>query len=56
MECYAGRSIAAVEKRLSAMEAGDVLGAARGYCDGSRFLEAVLDREETVVPISSMDA
>jgi hypothetical protein len=55
VECDTRRPVAAVEESLSAVAAGDVYGAARGYYNGARFLEAVLDGEGTVVSVSSMD-
>jgi len=56
VECDARQQVAAMAEPLSAMAAGDLFGPAGGYGAGSRFLESLLEREETVLPISSMDA
>ena len=56
MECDARQQIAAVAEPLSAMEAGDLFGAEGGYGAGARFLEPLLEGEEAVFAVSSVDA
>ena len=56
MECDAGQQAAALAEPVSAVAAGDLFGAEGRDGAGARFLESVLEGEETVSPVSSMDA
>ena len=56
VECDARQPVAAVAEPLSAVAAGDLFGPEGGYGAGARFLESLLEGEETVLPVSSMDA
>jgi hypothetical protein len=56
VECDARLPAAAVAESLSAVAAGDLFGPEGRYGAGSRFLESLLEREETVLAVSSVDA
>ena len=56
VECDAGEQVAAVAEPLSAVAAGNLFRPEGGDSAGSRLLESLLDGEETVLPVSSMDA
>jgi hypothetical protein len=56
VECDAGQPVAAVAESLSSMAAGDLLGPEGGDGAGARFLEFILEREETDVEVSAVDA
>ena len=55
VECHAGQSAAPLAERLSALAAGDLLGPAGGDGAGQGLLESVLEGEETVAAVSSLD-
>ena len=55
MECDARQSFAAVAESVSSVAAGNLFGAEGGYGAGAGFLEFVLEGEETVSEVSSMD-
>ena len=56
VECDAGQQVAAVAKPVSSMAAGDLFGPEGRYGAGAGFLGSLLEGEETVLPVSSMDA
>ena len=56
MECDARQQVEAVAKPVSAVAAGDLFGPEGRDGAGSGFLESLLEGEETVLPVSSMDA
>ena len=56
MECDAGEQVAAVAEPLSAVAAGNLFGPEGRHGASARFLESFLEGEETVFPVSSMDA
>jgi hypothetical protein len=56
VERDAREQVAAVAEPLFAMAAGDLFRPEGRHGAGSRFLESLLDGEETVLPVSSMDA
>ena len=56
MECDAGKQVAAMAEPLSAVAAGNLFGPKGRHGAGARFLESLLDGEETVFPVSSMDS
>ena len=55
VECDAGQQVAALAEPLPAVAAGDLFGPEGGYGAGARLLESLLEGEETVLPVSSMD-
>jgi hypothetical protein len=56
VECDAREQVAAVAEPLSAVAAGNLFGPEGGDGAGARFLESLLEGEETVLQVSSMDA
>jgi len=56
MECDAGKQVAAMAEPLSAVAAGNLFGPKGRHGAGARFLESLLDGEETVLAVSSMDS
>jgi hypothetical protein len=56
VECDARQPVAAVAESLSSMAAGDLLGPEGGDGAGARFLEFILERKETDVEVSAVDA
>ena len=56
MECDARLPVAAVEEPVSAVAAGDLFGPEGCDGAGSRLLESFLEREETILAVSSVDA
>ena len=55
VECDARQQVAAVAEPLSAVAAGDLFRPEGRDGAGARLLESLLEGEETVVPVSSMD-
>jgi hypothetical protein len=55
VECDARQQVAAVAKPLFAVASGDLFGPEGGDGAGSRFLECLLEGEETILAVSSMD-
>jgi hypothetical protein len=55
MECNARREIEAVAERLSALAVGNLLGPAGRHGADVGLLEPLLEREEAVVAVSSLD-
>jgi hypothetical protein len=45
-----------VAKSLSALAPGNLFGPEGGDGAGTRFLESLLEREETILAVSSLDA
>jgi len=56
VECDARLPVAAVAEPLSAVEAGNLFGPEGRDGAGARFLESLLEGEEAILPVSSMDA
>ncbi len=56
MECDARQQIAAVAEPLSALAAGNLFGPEGRHGAGSRLLESLLERKETVLQVSSVDS
>jgi hypothetical protein len=56
VECDAWQQVATLAKPLSSVAAGDLFRAGSGYGAGAGFLESLLEGEETVFQVSSVDA
>jgi hypothetical protein len=56
VECDARQPIATVAEPLSSVAAGNLFRSESGHGAGARFLEPVLEGEETVFKVSAMDA
>lgn len=56
MECDARQQVETLEKRLSAMETGNLFWPACGYCSSAGFLESVLEGKKAAVSIFALDS
>jgi hypothetical protein len=56
VECDARQQVETVAESLSAVAAGNLFGPEGGDGAGTRLLGSFLEGEETVLPVSSMDA